>query len=171
MFYSNCSIWSFRACNTPVKTIIPVKNVREVIETRLKKREALRRKQPIWPPAIAQVLLYNIYPRGKRTRTAKALWSQAAFVGYSYSNSVDSLGKSKVWRGSWRNERLQISTRRNTMIWKKKDENRSRKILLHEMRRELIAVKDDFQLWSALDDLVQYTRKNYWVKNWPNTTS
>ena len=53
-------------------------------------------------------------------------------------------------------------------LLKTKDENKSLKILLDETRRELKTMKDDFgeqkeesdQLWSALDDLEQYTRKN-----------
>ena len=51
---------------------------------------------------------------------------------------------------------------------KTKNENKTLKDFLEETRRELKAVKDDFreqkeeteQLWSAFDDLEQYTRKN-----------
>ena len=51
---------------------------------------------------------------------------------------------------------------------KTKNENKTLKDFLVETRRELKAVKDDFreqkeeteQLWSAFDDLEQYTRKN-----------
>ena len=53
-------------------------------------------------------------------------------------------------------------------LLKTKNENKTLKDCLEETRRELKAVKDDFreqkeeteQLWSAFDDLEQYTRKN-----------
>ncbi|XP_068697196.1 uncharacterized protein PF3D7_1120000-like [Montipora foliosa] len=53
-------------------------------------------------------------------------------------------------------------------LLKTKNENKTLKDFLEETRRELKAVKDDFreqkeeteQLWSAFDDLEQYTRKN-----------
>ncbi|XP_068713020.1 uncharacterized protein PF3D7_1120000-like [Montipora foliosa] len=53
-------------------------------------------------------------------------------------------------------------------VLKPKNENKTLKDFLEETRRELKAVKDDFreqkeeteQLWSAFDDLEQYTRKN-----------